>query len=187
MKSCRSVIYKMLLVCATIGLGSQSAFAQGFIRKDNALPDSSHFYMSRMQVQVIDESPMVTRQSNPAGAAQQQGTRPGVPPGGLPRAGWQSYSNDIPGLSTSLPKTNNGVPPKMPPQKAGPTGMRGNTGKLANAKPKPPITSAPPGTPAMYAPYKGFDASTLSGAGASTNSSQSNVHGSVLHWARGHH
>lgn len=181
----RSLLYKGLLVAAMFSLSAESAFAQGFRSKDAALPDSSRFYMSRLQVQMIDEAPIVTRQANPGGmqGQGQQQMRPGIPPGGLPRAGWQSYTNDIPGLSTSLPKTNNGVPPKAPPQKSGPTGMRGNTGKLANSKPKPVAPSAP--AMQAYAPYKGYDPNAF--GGTANNSTKSNVRGSVLHWARGHH
>lgn len=182
MNTSRSLMYCAIFAIAVCSFTAQGASAQGFRSQDKALPDASRFYMSRLQVQMIDEAPMVTRQANPGGAPGQQQMRPGIPPGGLPRAGFQSYTPEMPGLSTSLPKTNNGVPPKLPPQRANPSGMRGNAGKLAANKPKPAPTA-----PAVqaYAPYKGYDAAAFGGSTAA--SSKSNVHGSVLHWARTGH
>src|ERR1700734_2425611 len=118
------LLQKTALVAVIGCLCGSSAFAQGFIKKDQDLPNASGFYMARQQWQIIQEAPIINGQVNPAA---QQGNRnaiPGVPPRGLPRAGFQNWSQEVapPGLSSSLPKVNNGVPPKLPPQKALPPG-----------------------------------------------------------------
>src|SRR5580704_13104005 len=111
----KPLFYKAALLSFLGAVVGQAAFAQGFINKKQDLPDAAHFYMSRMQVQYVDDGPIVTHQSNP-GSDQGGGGIPGVPPG-LPKAGFQQYSNAVPQLQTSLPKVNNGVPTKLPPQK----------------------------------------------------------------------
>lgn len=186
----RSLLLSALTLCVSAGTAVPGANAQGFINKKQDLPDASHFYMSRMQVQVVDDSPVITRQAGNPGGQQQQG---GMPPQvALPRAGFQSYTNDIPGLSTNLPKVNNGVPPKMPPKQQLPNGARGHSGKLpgnkaAVARPKP---AAGPAQVQAYAPYKGFNPNNFngnsSGASASSGQTQTNVRGNVLHWAHRH-
>ena len=186
----RSLLLKAALWLAVYGCACAAASAQGFMKKDSQLPDASHYYMSRMQVQLIDDSPIVNHQVNPPGAA--GGASPGSAsyvPRGLPRAGFNSYTSDIPSLSTSLPKTNNGVPPKLPPSKALPAGNKGQSGRLGSAKAaKPAVRSGPP-TVEAYAPYKGYNPNAMDGSvqGGTNSNSQANVKGSVLHWARAHH
>jgi hypothetical protein len=141
--------------------------------------------MSRMQVQIIDESPIVNHQMNPPGSAGANQI-PGVPQGGLPRAGFQSYGSSIPSLSTTLPRTNNGVPSKMPPGHAGgPTGAKAKAGKLGpNAKKSASAPQMSTSPVQAYAPYKGWNPNEL--AAPQTTSTQKNVRG-VLHWARAQH
>ncbi|RTL35989.1 MAG: hypothetical protein EKK48_26890 [Candidatus Melainabacteria bacterium] len=150
-------------------------------------PNIGHFYMARQQITITDEAPMVNDQrTNPAAAQAGMGGMPGGPMP-LPRAGWQPYSQSIPSLRTSLPKTNNGVPEKAPPPP--PMGMRGRAGGLINgpktaAKPKssqPPAPSAP--VVKAYSPYKQY-APDSAAAGSAAMQSNSAVRGSVLHWAR---
>jgi hypothetical protein len=179
-----SFLYRVFALSAVFAMCGRSVMAQGFIHKDNALPDSSRFYMSRMQVQIIDESPIINHQVNPAGAAGSNAI-PGVPRGGLPRAGFQSYSPDTPSLSTTLPKTNNGVPTKMAPGKAGgPTGNKGHAGKLGPTTAKAKAAPAGPSVQA-YAPYKGWSPGPAPTTETSSTT-QRNVRG-VLHWARAQH
>jgi hypothetical protein len=183
----KSLLYKAALLTVAGNLAGQCAFAQGFINKKQDLPDASRFYMSRMQVQYVDDGPVVTHQTNPGGQ-QGGGGIPGVPPQGLPRAGFQSYTPEMPQLQTSLPKVNNGVPTKLPPPKpkapGAATGLKAHTGKLPAGKP-----TTKPAQPAMeaYTPYKGYNPANFGGSASSAASSQSNVKGSVLHWARARH
>lgn len=196
------------LALLAAGYAWQGAQAQGYAT-DN--PNMGHFYMARRQITITDEAPAVNDQrTNPqAGGA----AGPGVAPGmgrALPKAGWTPYSQFVPGLSTNLPKTANGVPvPAAAP--ADPTGMRGKAGKLkssktASSKPKAP-GGGPPSVKA-YTPYKGYGAPaqmikgggnnlpnyTAGGSSSGGNSAtgysygnsqtETNVRGSVLHWAR---
>lgn len=151
-------------------------------------PNMGHFYMARQQITITDEAPSVNDQrTNPQAA--QAGAGGGMPmaPVGLPRAGWQPYSQSIPSLRTSLPKTNNGVPEKAPPPP--PMGMQGRTGRLLGgpktaSKPKS-STPAAPSVPVVkaYSPYKQYEPDSAAAGSAALNAN-SNVRGSVLHWAR---
>lgn len=185
----KAAALQVLLVVTSVVAIAPGASAQGFINKRSNLPDGSSFYMARQQWQVIDNSPIINGQ--PGGPMQQQPMNGALPagPAPLPKAGWQPYSQSIPGLQTNLPKTNNGVPPKLPP--APPPGAKANAGKLS--KPKQTAAAAAPVNipPSVqsYTPYKGYNpvpqpAPVMGSAG---NSSNSNVHGSLLHWARGRH
>jgi hypothetical protein len=185
------VLASILLVSA-----AGAAWAQGFQRKDSNLPDASRFYMARQQWQVTTDDPVVSGspavQGAPAGAS-----LPGAGPMSnnsrppLPRAGWQPYSQMIPGLQTSLPRTNNGVPPKLPTRSLAPAGMQGRGGSLANRAVQPVRQSFAPAAPAVrsYAPYKGCAPQQQQQAamGANNRQSSENVMGSVLHWARAKH
>ncbi|HNB21022.1 MAG TPA: hypothetical protein PKZ32_01305 [Candidatus Melainabacteria bacterium] len=196
---------------ALLGLGNawQSAQAQGYAT-DN--PNMGHFYMARRQITITDEAPAVNDQrTNPqAGGAAGPGMAPGMGRA-LPKAGWTPYSQFVPGLSTNLPKTANGVP-TQPSASADPTGMKGKAGKLKSSKSsaaKPKTASSGPPSIKSYTPYKGYGAppQMVKGggngsvpnftAGGSVNSSgagagygygnsqtETNVKGSVLHWAR---
>lgn len=183
------------LALAAIGLVSgatlllmQPASAQGL----------KHFYMARQQVQITDDAPLVNDQRTfPQGGGQPGQGMGALPsrPMALPRAGFQSYSSNMPGMNTSLPQVVNGVPPKDP----GPTpvkqGKKAKTGelKLKAASKKPTSTAAtkPPVTAAKaYSPYKGYNPGAApqepqQTAGASNMQSKTKVRGSVLHWARG--
>jgi hypothetical protein len=193
-----------------MGSAWQEAQAQGYAT-DN--PNMKNFYMARRQITITDEAPAVNDQrTNPQpGAA---GAGPGMAPGmgrALPKAGWTPYSQFVPGLSTTLPKTANGVPVPVTQAPPNPTGMRGKAGQLkgskaASSKPK---TASGGGGPSLktYTPYKGYGAPAQmvkgggtpnytaggtsspggsSGAsyGYSNQQTETNVRGSVLHWAR---
>ncbi len=185
----KSLFFSMALAALAVSVAGQSAFAQGFINKKTDLPDASHYYMSRLQVQYVDDSPIVQHQAGAGG--QHSNSVPGVPPGGLPKAGFQQYTPDVPQMQSSLPKTVNGVPTKLPPPKPSRPaiasgGLKGKTGKLpAN---KPPTK---PQTVEAYAPYKGYNPNSYGGETTASNGaashSQSKVQGSVLHWARARH
>lgn len=199
-----TVLASASLTLAILALGGAWSSANA---QDN--PNMGHFYMARRQVTITDEAPAVNdKRTNPMpGAA-------GGPAGGaglgrgLPKANWTPYSQFVPSLSTNLPKVNNGVPQPMA-QAPDPYGLKGKAGKLkaarASAKPK----TAPGGIPSAktYTPYKGYGGPTQmsskpggnSGGGMPNyttetgNSSASsygntqtetNVRGSVLHWAR---
>jgi len=171
-----------------IALACSVSFSLPSFAQRNSDPNLGHFYMGRQQVQVIDDSPVVTNKSGSAGGGNNMnGALPGRP-APLPAAGWQSFSPATsPGLNRSLPKVNNGVPPKDAP--AGPTGHKGKTGKLTAGKStaKLPAPSTQSG-PAAYKPYATYsNANAANGSGATNQQSSSNVKGSVLHWARGAH
>jgi hypothetical protein len=188
---------------------------QGAQAQPSENPNMGHFYMARRQITITDDAPAVNDQrTNPqAGAA----AGPGAPPGmgrRLPKAGWTPYSQFVPGLSTNLPKTNNGVPVPVTAAPADPAGMRGRAGKLKSSKSASSKSKAASnGPPAMktYTPYKGYGAPpqmvkgggggsssvpnyTTSGStsppgismgsGSSYGKAETNVRGSVLNWAR---
>jgi hypothetical protein len=185
----RSLFNQAALLALFFACGCGAAHAQGFIRKDQNLPDASRFYMARQQWQMIDNTPIINGQPGGPGGAQQQGAAPGAgAPPPLPRAGFMPYTPNMPQLSTSLPKTNNGVPPKLPPARApksgGPTGAKAHAGKLPAAK---PVSAPAPPAVQAYAPYKGYNPGAPAATGAQSMNSQSNVKGSVLHWARARH
>lgn len=141
-------------------------------------PNFKHFYMARQQVQVIDESPIITNTQGGGGAAGGQGAPAAAQP--LPRASFQTYFQGSPGAPSNLPKVYNGVPPKLPPA---PNAMSGQAGKL---KPKKAAAkSSYPGLKA-YKPYSGYGGATpkSSGDASGGSSTSSNVHGSILHWRK---
>ncbi|HEY9678607.1 MAG TPA: hypothetical protein V6C76_11390 [Drouetiella sp.] len=146
-------------------------------------PNLGHFYMARQQITITDDGPSVNDQrTNPAAA--QSGGMPNRPVG-LPRAGWQPYSQSVPQLRTSLPKTNNGVPEKAPPPpQPNPNALRARAGGLKPNKPK----ASQPSTPVVkaYSPYKQYEPDSAA-AGSAAMNSNANVRGSVLHWARPKH
>jgi len=185
----RSLSNQAALLAILVVSGCEAAQAQGFIKKDQNLPNASSFYMARQQWQVIDNSPIINGQ--PGGPGGPSGNVAPPPGAGLPRAGFQSYSPPAaPQLSTSLPKVNNGVPPKLPPARAprqmpSGAGAKGRAGKLPAMYAKPASTPTPPAVQA-YAPYKGYSPGAAAAGGPAMNS-QSNVKGSVLHWARARH
>lgn len=167
---CGEIMSKLLVaLITTIGLAAPVLAQDG--RQD---PNFKHFYMARQQVQVIDESPIITNQTGGGGQAG-GGAPAGAQP--LPKAGFQSYFQGSPQAPNNLPKVFNGVPPKLPPA---PNAMNAQAGKL---KPKKAAAKSYPGLKA-YKPYSGYGGSTPSGDASGGSSTSSNVHGSVLHWRR---
>ncbi len=172
-----------------------AAFAQaGFVRnKPGDLPDSIQFYMSRRQIQVVDDSPIVKFGAGTAGGASTPGGNGPVPAGGqmaLPRAGFQSYTSSAPSITTPLPKVNNGVPPKPTPQeeaamKAKAESMRKAQAKAAAAQAHPKTPPPPEGIKA-YNSYKGYNpAASLpasSGVEGASTATDGRVKGNILHW-----
>jgi hypothetical protein len=168
-------------------------------------PNIGHFYMARQQITITDDSPVVQNktngpQSNAGGGGGQGGMQNA--PAALPRAGWMPYSQDVPGLRTNLPATNNGVPQKPPPQQAQPRGQHagrggllkssnggGNGGGNGGKSSKPGANSATAAAPAnrnavqAYSPYKHY-APESPASGSAAMQSNANVKGNVLHWAR---
>ncbi len=135
---------------------------QGAQAQPSENPNMGHFYMARRQVTITDEAPAVNDQrSNPQpGASAGRGASPGMGRN-LPKAGWTPYSQFVPGLSTNLPKTVNGVPVPITAPPPDPSGMRGKAGKLKSSKASAAKSkTASHGSPAMktYTPYKGYGA-----------------------------
>jgi len=185
-------IYLTTLTIASTALLQTPANAQ---KADD--PNMGHFYMGRQQVTITDDAPIVNDQRTNGGGTPQgmNGALPGRPRG-LPTAGWQSYSPITPSLSTNLPKVNNGVPKPVAPVAAKtPKGLKGNAGGLgagagAAGKGKSPTPQGDPNVVKTYKPYTRYQNPDSAGISASDNANQqstSNVRGSVLHWARGHH
>lgn len=149
-------------------------------------PNMGHFYMARQQITITDDAPLVNnKMTQPGAPGAAAGGLPNGIPQGLPAARWTQYSPaENPNLSTSLPKVQNGVPPKMPP--AGPNGLKGKTGKLTGKPAAPKVAAQAPAQPTTqgYAPYKKFAPDGIVGGEGGANS---NVKGDVLHWARRGH
>lgn len=188
-----AVYAAMLLMCAATTATSASAQA-GFVKtRPNDLPDSTQFYMSRRQIQYVDDSPIV--KFGGGGGPSAPGGQGGMPTGaqmGLPRAGFQSYTSDAPSITKPLPKVNNGVPPKAPPVDE--AALRAQAGKLAKAQAKAAKAAAAANKPKepvgikAYNNFNGYNPAATpgavsAGAGSST-STATNVKGSVLHWSR---
>jgi hypothetical protein len=178
-------------ICALVAAPAAHAQA-GFVRnKPGDLPDSSQFYMSRRQIQVVDDSPIV-KFGGGGGASAAGGNGP-IPTGGqmaLPRAGFQSYTSAAPSITTPLPKVNNGVPPKPTPQeeaaaRAKAESLRKSQAKAAAAQAHPKTPPPPEGIKA-YNSYKGYNPAntlpTASAASGSSSSSNGQVKGNILHW-----
>ena len=201
---------------ALIALVAAGHAWQGAQAQPSENPNMGHFYMARRQVTITDEAPAVNDQRanpQPGGSAAGRGAAPGMGRN-LPKAGWTPYSQFVPGLSTNLPKTANGVPTPVtaapPPD---PSGMRGRAGKLKSSKSSSAKSkTASGGAPSMktYTPYKGYGApaqmvkggggssvpnytsggtappgiSVGTAAGAGYGKAETNVRGSVLNWAR---
>lgn len=189
--------HKAALLAVMAAIVASPAYAQGggFTSTSQArkgLGDGSTFYMARRQYQFIDDAPIVKYGNGPAqsGAAagfgsQQGGNAP------LQRAGFTSYSSSLPQSSApALPKVNNGVPvpvapPKPPKSTSAKAGSLSKT-KAVAAKPAP----APDNGIHAYNSYKGYNPSAslpyvpAGGEAQSSQSTKSNVKGSVLHWSR---
>src|SRR5277367_4322235 len=92
-----------ITICASISLCCQLACNA----QRSGDPNLGHFYMGRQQVQIIDDSPMISPGSiGTAGSGKMNGALPNRPMA-LPKAGWQTYTPmESPGSTTSLPKVN---------------------------------------------------------------------------------
>jgi hypothetical protein len=169
------------------------------LAQQNENPNLRNFYMGRQQWDIIPNAPIVNDRSGaPAGPAGggMQGSMPQRQTG-LPQAGWNSYApaGTPPGLSTSLPKVNNGVPKAPVPTG---TGHRAKPGALINAnkKPAPAGPHVDPNALKAYKPYSTYSNpdAAASAVGDGTKAS-AKVHGNVvdnqpprnsaLHWSRG--
>jgi hypothetical protein len=174
------------------GAAQTAALAQ---QQDN--PNLRNFYMGRQQWDVVDTAPIINNRTSAPAAPGGGGMSGSMPQRqALPQAGWGSYAPAVspPGLSTSLPKVNNGVPPK-PSQM--PQGRKGKPGALIGKKAAPAAPQVDPNVLKAYKPYNTYanpDAAA-SAVGDGTKASVK-VHGvvadppvrnSALHWARGGH
>ncbi len=179
------ILSASLAAIATVGCGC-GVSAQGQRGVD---PNMGHFYMARQQITILDDGPVVNnRVSAPAQPGQPAPGNGALPGGPMPLAParWQQYSpaETPPNLSTSLPRVNNGIPKKIPL----PVANHGSPRSLDVGNRAKPVAAAPPRPtgPATYEPYKKFavepPASTAAGS-----SSQGQVYGDVLHWARRKH
>lgn len=182
---------KGVLSAAVTGAGCALLLAGVAQAQQGTNPNMGHFYMARQQITITDEAPMVNDQRTMPGAPAAGGGQGALMnrPIPLPKAGWVPYSASVPGLSTSLPKVNNGVPPKAPP--VDPNAMRARAGKLKPAKASSPKPPQGPVAVRSYTPYKGYGApaavpapAQVGGSGNMSMDSSTNVRGSVLHWAR---
>ncbi|HEY9869966.1 MAG TPA: hypothetical protein V6D08_12435 [Candidatus Obscuribacterales bacterium] len=151
-------------------------------------PNLRNFYMARQQWQIIDDSPVVTGSPGMPGGAAAAGA--GALPAGpmpLPKAGWQPYSSSIPSVRTALPQVNTGVPKALPPAQ-NKSGQMAKAGSLKLPKQATPAPSGPVSVKS-YQAYKGYGGSltpsTGSAYGGGGLQTQTQVQGSVLHWARG--
>lgn len=175
-----------LIACAIGAASLTPALAQR-----SSDPNLRNFYMARQQISIDDDAPVIIdRRTNPQAAQGGGGVGGLTGPMALPKAGWQPYSSQIPGVQTALPAVSNGVPKSLPSGKTS-KGLSADQGTL---KPKAPAAIKKPSGPVTvqtYRAYKGYGGSltpsTASGAGSSGGSGYSTstqVQGSVLHWAR---
>src|SRR5277367_34093 len=177
-----------------------SAGVQTAASAQNENPNLRNFYMGRQQWDIIPNAPIVNDRTGGAAAPGDGGMSGSMPQQrqtALPQAGWNSYAPAVspPGLSTSLPKVNNGVPTK-PAQL--PAGKRGKPGALIGAKkPTPAGPKVDPNALKAYKPYNTYSnpdaAATAVGDGTKASVKvhgnvvdQPPVRNSALHWARGH-
>jgi hypothetical protein len=142
----------------------------------------SHFYMARQQIDILDDAPAVNDMRTQPGAAAQRGASGALPnrPVGLPRAGFMPYSQNLPSVQSSLPKTFNGVPPKAPPQQVNPNLAKANKFKAPRLGPPPQGggTVSAPTVAKRYSPYRGYG---LDGGGTRTSSGGSSATSTALH------
>lgn len=190
-----------IVALAMLSSGTQASAQGGFSSTSQAarkgLGDGSSFYMSRRQLQFVDDSPII-RNSNgqvQAGSAtgfasQQGGQQP------LQRAGFTSYSSSLPSSTgAALPKVNNGVPVQTPPP-APPKSLSAKAGGLGKGKKSSAKPAAAPKAPAQpegihaYNSYKGYNPSAIApgemagGEAGTVTTRQGNVKGSMLNWSR---
>jgi hypothetical protein len=161
---------------------AQGGFSSTSQAARKGLGDGSSFYMSRSQIQFVDDSPII-RNSN---GQVQPGGAPRASPASkaakqpLQRAGFTSYSSSLPSGATgsALPKVNNGVPVQTPPP-AAPKSLSAKAGGLGKGKKTTAKPAAAPKAPAQpegihaYNSYKGYNPSALApgemaGGGAGT-------------------
>lgn len=195
------VAFLLALTCTGAAHAQYSQSSQGgFINlKKAGLQDASGFYMSRRQYQIIDDAPIVRGSNGQVIPANQAGFGSNI--GGrqapLQRAGFQSYSSNMPQYSNGLPPVNNGVPQQPAAAPGGPGSLTAKAramGKNAKSKTKTasaPSTGKPPAnTVSAYNTYKGYSPAAAvpaeqpaaaMGSGSSANTS---VRASVLHWNR---
>ena len=192
----------LLVGFASVACAFQASAQGGFSSTSQSarkgLGDGSSFYMSRRQLQFVDDSPII-RNSN---GQVQSGTGAGfgnAPVGQQPlqRAGFTSYSSSLPtSAAPSLPKVNNGVPVQSAPP-AAPKSLSAKAGGLGKGKKAAAKPAAPGKAPAQpegihaYNSYNGYNPSALApgeaaggGGSGSVTTRQGNVKGSVLHWSR---
>jgi hypothetical protein len=179
------MIKKLAIGFTVFSLNMTAVWAQDY--KTNN-PNMGHFYMARQQVQIIDETPVVNDQRG-EGAATGAGGGPVGAGGGampLPKSGFQSFYSGAPSnMKNSLPKVINGVPPKAPPPKTLPNGLRGASGKFpAKTAGTKTLPSGQNAAAKSYTPYQGYGGGNVPGStvGSSGSSANTNVRGSVLHW-----
>src|ERR1700733_6121694 len=108
MKQKLNILNMWLAIVTACAYAQPAVFAQ---QHEN--PNLKNFYMGRQQWDIIPNEPIINDRTG--GAAPPGGGMNGsLPqrPRGLPQAGWNSYAPAVSpsGLTTSLPKTNNGVP-----------------------------------------------------------------------------
>jgi hypothetical protein len=183
-------LYIWLAILACAGVQTAALAQQG----EN--PNLRNFYMGRQQWDIIPNAPIINDRTGGQAAPGGGGMQGAMPQRSLPQAGWNSYApaGTPPGLSTSLPKVNNGVPQK-PAQL--PAGKRGRPGALLGKK--APIAQGPkvdPNALKAYKPYNTYSnpdaAATAVGDGTKASVKVQGalanppVRNSALHWARGH-
>jgi hypothetical protein len=189
----RTMKFSLSLVLAAL-LSNATANAQ-----QNEDPNLQHFYHGRQHWDVTQDGPIVKVHGQPAaGNGGMDGSLPAGRPG-LPQAGWTPYAPaNSPGLSTSLPKVINGVPPKQVPKPTGATGLKGKSGALIAGRNKGHTQTPGSNVAKTYKPYSTYASpEAVSAVGADGTSSATKVSGSLmnqpqtaprsaLHWSHAH-
>lgn len=204
-------------ICACLGAGVFLASQSAALAQKTQDPNLGHFYMARQQITITDDSAVVNdKRTQPTPAGKPAPGNGALPSGALPlpKAQWQQLAptETAPSnLNTSLPKVENGVPPK-PGNAAGAkakglnaagaagkgnAAQKGNlAGKSASARKgnfngkgkSPSSAAATPTAPKVstYSPYKKYslDNSGQGATAAGNATSKTKVRADLLHWAR---
>ncbi len=152
-------------------------------------PNLSHFYMSRQQITIEDNSPIIINKTGNVNNPN-QGSLPVNSPVNLPRASWQQYSPSVTNYKPNLPKVYNGVPPQAPPAPV----VNNPKANLAKAQTLKNKSVKPTNVVKTYSTYKGYGGKASAVTTQTTNTTSqygmnqtnkqinSNVNGKLLHW-----
>ncbi len=159
-------------------------------------PNLGHFYMSRRQITIEDNSPIIINKTGNAMAPNPyQGSLPNSGMS-LPKASWQQYSPSVTNFKPNLPTVYKGIPTPAPQATPSPNLPVANTAKANSLKNKAK-TAKDNNTVKAYSTYKGYGGKVTNTSSSSVTTAQtkmqsgqmqsnkqinSSVNGQLLHW-----